>query len=304
MKTLFALLSLILCTNAFAQAKNFIVGQGSITGTYTEAFKELATACSTESLPITPAFPDGKGDGATNLEALVNSQAQAAFVRNDVIFWQGQGGQLGHIKTLFTLWPEAIHLVAKTQTAIPVKRYGVYNSTETVTLSTIYDLTGRRIAAAGANQITANVLKAQSGINYEIVPAADAKDALAKLDAGEVQAVIFTAGKPLPVLAKLNTAYKLLAIPADVAKKVSMVYSPTTLTYSNLNQAFNIPSVEAQSIFVTKVFNTPAKIKQLSELRSCFFKRLSELQDEGSPRWQSVSAKDQGKWSWYELPKK
>ena len=288
---------------AQAQSKDFKVGQGSVTGTYTEAFKELSSACSTESLPLKPAFPDGKGDGAANLEALVNSQAQAAFVRNDVIFWQGQGGQLGHIKTLFTLWPEAVHLVARTQTVVtvPGKYYGT--NQQTVTLNNIYDLIGRRVAAPGANQITANVIKAQGGINFEIVPTADAKEALEKLDSGQVAAVIFTAGKPLPVLAKLNTDYKLLAIPQDAAKKLAMVYSPTSLTYSNLSQAFNVPSVEAQSIFVTKVFNTPAKIKQLTELRACFFRRLAELHDEGSPRWQNVNAKDMGKWPWYELKK-
>jgi TRAP-type uncharacterized transport system substrate-binding protein len=249
-----------------------------------------------------PAFPDGKGDGVTNLEALVNSKAQAAFVRNDVIFWQGQGGQLGHVKTLFTLWPETIHLISKVQIPVETKNAIGWKSTSYLSLNTVVDLNGRRLAAVGANQITANVLKAQSGINFEIVAANDLKEALAALDGGQVQAVIVTAGKPAPAVEKLNSTYKLLAIPEDVAKKVGMVYRPTTLTYSNLNQAFNIPSVEADSIFVTKVFNTPAKIQQLGELRSCFYKRLDELKDEGSPRWQMVNPANQGKWAWYELP--
>jgi TRAP-type uncharacterized transport system substrate-binding protein len=301
MRILFVIAAILFASNASAQAKQFVVGQGSITGTYGKAFSELSSACSTESLPLTPAFPDGKGDGAGNLEALTNSQAQAAFVRNDVIFWQGQGGQLGHVKTLFTLWPEQIHLIAKTQTTVAVKKYG-FNTTETVTLNTISDLNGRRLGAVGANQITANVLKAQTSINFEIVPLADAKTAVEALDKGLVEAIIFTAGKPAPVVTKLNGNFKLLAIPADVAKKVAAVYSPTTLTYSNLSGAFNVPSVQAESIFVTKVYNTSSKIQQLSELRACFYKRLDELKDEGSPLWQPVDSRNHGKWPWYELP--
>lgn len=301
LKTFVALLIAIVSINAQAQAKTFVVAQGSITGTYGKAFTELSSTCSTDSLPLAPAFPDGKGDGAGNLEALTNSKAQAAFVRNDVIFWQGQGGQLGNVKTLFTLWPEQVHLVAKTQTTVAVKKYMI-NTTDTITLNTIADLNGRRLGAVGANQITANVLKAQTGVNFDIVSCSDAKDAIAKLDAGQVEAVIFTAGKPAPAVEKLNGNYKLLAIPSDIARKVASVYSPTTLTYSNLNQAFNVPSVQAESIFVTKVYNTPAKIQQLAELRACFFKRLDEMKDEGSPLWQQVESKNQGKWPWYDLP--
>lgn len=66
MKNFRILLSLAIalaCGQASAQAKQFKVAQGSITGTYGQAFGELSSACSTESLPLTPAFPDGKGDG-------------------------------------------------------------------------------------------------------------------------------------------------------------------------------------------------------------------------------------------------
>lgn len=302
MKMLIVGLLMLLSVPANAQsAKPFIVGQGSVTGTYTEAFKELASACSTESLPLTPAFPDGKGDGATNLEALVNSKAQAAFVRNDVIFWQGNGGQLGNIKTLFTLWPEAVHIVALTTSKVVVGQV-LHVGGKIKVFNTISDLANYRVGAPGANQITANVLKSQTQIPFTIVPFADGKAALAALAAGDVEAVILAAGKPLPILEKLDTNYKLLAIPPEVAKKVELVYTPTTLTYSNLNQAFNVPSVQADSIFVTKVFSTESKKAQLAELRACFLKRLAELKDEGGPRWQSVDASNRGKWPWYELP--
>ena len=302
-KIVAALIGIFLCNTTLAQSKKFVVGQGSITGTYTKAFTELSSACSTDSLPLAPAFPDGKGDGAANLEALVNNQAQAAFVRNDVIFWQGQSGQLGFVKTLFTLWPEQVHLVARTQTVVTTKGKYYGTNESTVSLSSINELNGLRLGAVGANQITANVIKAQTGINFEIVSLPGSKEAIEALDNGTVHAVIFTAGKPAPVVTKLNGNYKLLAIPADVAKKVSAVYSPTTLTYSNLSQAFNVPSVSAESIFVTKVFNTPVKVQQLSELRACFYKRLDELKDDGSPLWQNVDSKNQGKWAWYDLPK-
>lgn len=303
-KLFITLVIALFCSIASAQqAKPFKVGQGSVTGTYTEAFKELATTCSTESLPLVPAFPDGKGDGANNLEALANNQVQAAFVRNDIIFWQGQSGQLSNIKTLFTLWPETVHLVALTQSKTMVAGAGTFGRFTKAQrqFTTIQDLQGYRLGAPGANQVTANVIRSQSGINFEVVPFASGKEALAALMAGNIEAVIFTAGKPLPILQGLDTNYKLLAIPGEVAKKVAAVYRPATLTYSNLASAFNVPTVEADSIFVTKVFNTEAKIRQLAELRSCFFARLAELKDEGSARWQNVDANNRGKWAWYEL---
>jgi TRAP-type uncharacterized transport system substrate-binding protein len=297
------LIAAVLLTAVAAQAdtaKPFRVGQGSVTGTYTEAFVELSSACSTESLPLEPLFPDGKGDGANNLEALVNSKAQAAFVRNDVIFWQGQNGQLGNIKTLFTLWPETVHLLALSNSKIVVGKTLGFGGQPKV-FNTITDLAGYRLGAVGANQITANVIKSQTQIQFDIIPISDGKAAIAALAAGQVEAVLFAAGKPLPILEKLDATYKLLAIPPDVAHRVDMVYRPATITYSNLAQAFNVPTVEADSVFVTKVFNTESKRQQLAELRSCFLKRLAELQDEGSPRWQNVDANNRGKWPWYEL---
>jgi TRAP-type uncharacterized transport system substrate-binding protein len=301
MKKIFLIAAVFAFSAAAQIAKPFKVAQGAVTGTYPEAFKELAGACSTESLPLEPAFPDGKGDGATNLEALVNSKAQAAFVRNDIIFWQGQNGQLSNVKTLFTLWPEAVHIVALANSKTVVGKNWHSGGTPK-TFNTINDLNGYKLGATGSNQITANVLKSQTGIQFDVVPYSKGEAAIQALTNGEVEAIIFTAGKPLPILEKLDSNYKLLAIPQEIASRVGAVYRPTTLTYSNLANAFNVPTVEGDSIFVSKVFNTASKIQQLSELRSCFFKRLAELKDEGSPRWQSVDEANRGKWPWYDLP--
>jgi TRAP-type uncharacterized transport system substrate-binding protein len=301
MRYIFFLLALLIPFTVSAQTKQFTVAQGSVTGTYGVAFGELANACSTESLPLVPAFPDGKGDGATNLASIVDGKAQAAFVRNDVIFFNGREGQLSYIKTLFTLWEETVHLVAAVQTSVSTKKWGV-TMNDVVTLNTIYDLNGRRLGAVGANNVTANVIRSQTGINFEILPMVDAATAISALKAGQVDALIFTAGTPAPTVSKMGAGFKLLAIPPDAAKKLEMVYRPATVTYTQLTNSMGVPTVKADSIFVTKVVNTETRVKQLAELRSCFLKRLGELKDDGSALWQNVDPQNRGKWAWYDLP--
>jgi TRAP-type uncharacterized transport system substrate-binding protein len=287
---------------AFGQeVKPFKVAEGSVSGTYGAMFAEIQEACSTPQLPLEKI--DGVTDAVSNLNAVVNSQANAGFVRSDVIFFRGMGEDLSSIKTLFSLWPEEVHIVALKTTSVtkPGKYFG--SNVTQVELQSFGDLNGMKIGAAGGNVITGQVLCSQAGVQCEIVQFDDGKQVFAALDSGAVQAAVFTAGQPLANISGLSAAnHKLLPILDIHAEKLKGVYRPARLYYPKLATG-SIPTVAADALFVTRTYRTQEKIRQLGELRQCFYTKLDELKDNGrNPKWQQVDSNNPGKWAWYELP--
>jgi TRAP-type uncharacterized transport system substrate-binding protein len=132
----------------------------------------------------------------------------------------------------------------------------------------------------------------------------DGKTAMAALNAGQIDAIIFTAGQPLPILKDITGAtHKLLPFPDAMVERLKGVYRPAKLYYSKVSPSA-ISSLEADALFVTREFKTADKIKQLATLRACFYSKLDQLKDEGvNPYWQKVNPENKGTWpNWYELP--
>lgn len=308
-RTVCILLFALTAFDTSAQGKPFKVAQGSVTGTYTKAFAEFQEYCSTPDLPLEKTDAE-VSDGTSNLNALLQNQASAAFVRSDLVFFRSMSEGLSNVKTLFSLWPEQVHVLAlkesKTfrQTEVPGKYFGKNTVNQQVVFNTVADLAGAKVGVAGANEITANIIRSQSGIDFQVVPMQDGKSCMAALAAGQIDAVIFTAGQPLPILKDITGAtHKLLPFPDAIVEKLKGVYRPAKLYYSKVSPAA-ISSLEADALFVTREFKTQDKIQQLAKLRACFYTKLDQLKDEGvNPYWQKVSADNKGTWpNWYDLP--
>lgn len=283
---------MIMIGSCFAQ--QIKVATGGAKGTYSPMFKELAKECNT-----VPMIEQNTSGSVENVNLLVGNQVNAAIVQTDVIFLRAQKEDMGQIKTLFTLHPEEVHIVALTSGKKEGGIMGV--GAKEVSLNSVSDLAGRIMGAVGGSAVTAQVIRLQGEINYSIQEFNNNDEMLKALAARQVDAILLVGGAPLPLVSELGPEFKLLTFPDTLVNRLKAVYSPAMLNYSKM-RASGIQSVSTSAIFVTRDYKTVKYTESLVTLRSCMSKHLDELKETTGthPKWQQVKADDKGKWTWYE----
>lgn len=285
---------------AFASDTQLKVATGSATGTYHRMFTEFQGVCKDQIMQIEV---PSKGS-VDNMDKILGNEVNAAIVQTDVLFYRARNEDLGGIKTLFSLYPEEVHVVTASVSPIKVGGY-LGMGAKPLQLNSVADLAGQRIAAWGGSIVTAQVIRLQSEINFTVAEVADFKDAMAALNAGQVAAIIMVGGQPMSDIKSLNNAYKLLAFPEATIGKLKSVYVPAKLNYSGMGQGGSgIQSIATESLFVTRSYKTDKYVSALRDLRQCFTKNLPSLQETTGfhKKWSAVSSDNTGKWSFYEFP--
>lgn len=276
------------------------VATGASSGNYSRLFKEFSGICKDQIMQI-EAPSKGSID---NMDKLLGNEVNAAIVQTDVLFFRARNEDLGGVKTLFSLYPEEVHVIAPAVS--PIKEGGVMGvGAKPIQFNTVNDLAGRSVAAWGGSIVTAQVIRLQSELNFQVVEVADFKSAKAALDAGQVAAIVMVGGQPMSDVAALNNAYKLLSFPEVTVGKLKSVYVPAKLNYSAMGQGGNgVQTVATESLFVTRAYKTPKYVESLAALRGCFKDKLPELQETTGmhKKWASVNSDNTGKWAYYELP--
>lgn len=299
MKKILAFITAALAITAGAQQLQ--VATGSASGTYSTMFKQLAQQCAASGIPLIEKNTSGTPE---NVDMLVGNQINAAFVQPDVLYLRARTEDLGNIKTLLALHTETVHVVTKADAGY--KEGGVMGvGAKTIPFTTVEQLAGRTIGAYGGSLVTAQVIRLQSEIAFQVVPfdnEAALKEALAK---EKVDAGLFVGGQPLGTVASLGAGYKILAMAPATVEKLKGVYKPVRLNYRQMNAA-GVPSVGMEALFVTREYKTEKMTSSLAALRACALNSLDGLKETTGthPAWQSVDASNKGKWAWYELPAK
>lgn len=298
-----ACLSIVLlafCAAQPAQAQQLKVATGGASGTYSAMFKQVSASCAASGdLQMVEVNTSGS---TANVDMMIGNEINGAFVQSDVLFFRSRTEDLGSIKTLVSLHSEEIHVV--TTTAVR-KEGGVAGiGAKEVSLSTLKDLAGRKVGAAGGSFITSQVIRLQGEIPFTAIEFASNDAAIKALAAGNIDAVIIVAGAPVPLVKGLGADFKLVSIPEDVQSKLKAVYRPARLNYSNLRAA-GVSTVSVDSLFVAREYKTPKMVNSLSSFRRCFYKNLDDLKETlgNHAKWQDVKAENQGKWVFMALPK-
>lgn len=281
-----------------AQAQQLKVATGSLKGTYSQMFKEITATCGS-NLALIEQNTTGSID---NMNMIVGNQVNAGFVQTDILFYRAQNEDLSNIKTLLALHPEQVHIVAMNKTFKTGGTLG-FGGKE-FTLNQISDLAGRRVGAAGGSVVTAQIIRLQAEINYQVQEFASTSEALKALAAGTVDAVVAVGGQPLGDISNLGPQYKMLMISDSVVKKLERVYRPAKLNYSKMN-ARGVQTVATDALFVTREYKTAKMVDGLTKLRSCVASHLDDLKETTGthPAWQYVNADTKAKWPMYELKK-
>lgn len=230
-----------------------------------------------------------------NIDRLVGNKVNAAFVQSDVLWFRDKTESLGHIKTLLAMHPEQVHLLALTNSGL--KTGNIINRREVV-FTGLDSLAGYTVGATGGAVVTANVIRLQSEVPFNVVEFEKGSDVLAALTAGKIQAAVFVGGAPLGLIESMGAAYKLLPIVGPAAEKLKSAYRPATISYSKLHQSTGVPTVTTDALFVTRSYTTKHTIEALQNLRACVLRNLPDIKDTTGthPAWQKVDPDNLGKW--------
>lgn len=280
-----------------AKAQSLKVATGDPKGTYSKMFKELTNVCAT-TLTVSEVNTNGS---MANIDKLTGNEVNAAIVQTDVLKFRSNNEDLSNIKTLVALHPEAVHIVARNETFKVGGTLG-FGGKE-VSLQTVNDLAGRRVGAVGGSMITAQVIRIQAEIPYQVVEFQSNDAAFAALAKKEIDAVVAVGGFPLGSISALNSQYKLLSVPEATAAKLKSVYRPTRVNYAKIGAA-GLQTVATDALFVTRDYKTAKYVDGLSKLRACFYAHLDDLKETtgNHPAWEHVDADNKGKWVWLNLP--
>jgi TRAP-type uncharacterized transport system substrate-binding protein len=274
------------------------ISTGGTGATYSRIVKELTTACMND-IQLQETNSSGS---MQNIDRLIGNETQAALVQTDVLRYRGNTEDLSNIKTLVTLHPEQVHLIALA--APNFKEGGTLGfGAKAVTFNTISDLAGRTVVASGGSYITAQVIRLQTEISFQVLEVADAKAAIEAVNSGQAAAALFVGGAPMDNLKQLNKAHKLLSFPDTVIAKLKNVYKPATLNYSNMG-SMGVTSVSTDALLVTREFKTPAMVSSLAKFRACFNSKVPELAETTGthPAWSKMVVGAEAKWPMYNLP--
>lgn len=286
---------------AFADedSNRITVAADSSSGTYAKMLGEIVGVCNSDKLDIEQAKNGGGAPG--NLDALVNNRAQAAFLHSDVYFVNAQAdSSYAKFQTLVALYPEPIHVLALTVSKSSKLGSFAFGKQE---FSSLADLKGFKVGAAGGGVYTSRVLTGQGEGGFQVVEFNSGGDVIKALAAGDIDAAIFVGAAPLPNLEALpHGMYKVLPIGEQIASRVKGIYRPATINYSNGLTHGPVQTLAPVATLLTRKYSTPAKVAAQREFRQCFYRHLDELKDNGAPNWQSVDAQDHGVLPWYEIP--
>lgn len=279
-------------------AQQLQVATGGASGTYSTMFKQLTMVCGN-----TATLAEKNTSGSSeNVDLLVGNQVNAAFVQSDVLYLRARTEDLTNVKTLIALHPEAIHVVVRADAAVKSGGYLGVGGTSTP-ITQVEQLAGRKIGAYGGSLVTAQVIRLQSEIAYNVVSfenEAGLKDALGK---GTVDAGLFVGGAPLGTVASMGDGYRVIGMQPATVKKLEGVYRPGTVNYRKMNSV-GVPTVVIDALFVTREYKTDRMVASLSALRACALAKLDDLKETTGthPAWQTVEAGNKGKWAYYDLP--
>jgi TRAP-type uncharacterized transport system substrate-binding protein len=292
------LLAIITALSMSVQSQTLKVATGSAKGTYAAMFKELTQVCGTEVVMI-EVPSTGSMD---NINQLVGNQVNAAFVQSDVLYLRAQTEELGNVKTLLSLHNEAVHIVAMAHSG--VKEGGTMGiGAKEVVFDDLSSLANRRVGASGGSFVTAQVIRLQSQVPFNVTQYETNDLALKALLERQLDAVIMVGGAPLGSVAALSTAYKLLPIPTAMAERLKGVYRTARLNYPKMGAA-GVPTVATDALFVTREYKTAKMTDALAKFRACALTKVEELKETTGthPAWQAVDVANKGKWPWYDLP--
>lgn len=279
---------LLFAVPASAQMPSLRLAAGSEGGTYYTMGNNMATYCS----PGVTVQVQKTGGSDDNIERLTSAnKADIAIVQKDILFKRSKYNKdqaVANLLAVMPLYGEAMHLVALRTN--PANTFTDLGAVQGRLGGIVGGKAAKRVGAYGGSIESAEIIKAMTGVDYEVVPVENTVAGLAALDANKIDALLAMGGTPLLwVNEKLDRSkHKLLTFDGSM-EKVSGAYRRTNLTYTKLG-VNALPTIATDAILVTRNFSSTEKVTAVSLLRKCITTELTRMQeaDDTHGQWANV----------------
>ena len=255
-----------------AHALALTIATGSSEGTYFKIAEDMKRIAEKENIPIDVVQTNGSFD---NINLLAAGKVDLAIMQLDVlrfvteIMLKESGlNILQEAKVALNLYLEEIHIIAKNPE-----------------IRTLRQLQGKRVAVGpekSGSALTAEVLLA--GFGLKIDPVFDTPEGAAKkLGQGEIDALIFIGGAPVPAFRNLDKGFHFVAIPADSG--LEQLYPKKTIARSVYPWADEVNTYAVPSVVMTRNRSESDYVSTMQRLVLLILSEKDHLDATGHPKW-------------------
>lgn len=255
-----------------AQALGFTIATGSGEGTYFKIAQDIKRIAESEGIPIEVIQTGGSFD---NINLLGSGKVDLAIMQLDVLrfvteimFKETGLNVLQEAKVVLNLYLEEIHIIAKDPK-----------------IKTLRDLEGKRVALGpekSGSALTSEVLLA--GFGLTVTPVFDLPEtAVKKLDRGEIDALIFVGGAPVPAFRNLDKSFHFVALPADSG--LEQIYPRKKIARSIYPWTEGVDTHAVPSVIMTRNRSEQDYVTALQRLVLLILTQKEQLDATGHPKW-------------------
>jgi TRAP-type uncharacterized transport system substrate-binding protein len=255
---------------------------------YSKLFANINAVCG-DKVALTEVETEG---GLQNLTTLAANQADLGFAQLDTLQdMKSSDDGIGALQAVLPLNMNLLHIVGRTEgyRYRGERKLGGLLGGDMVTVAAdkFSDLKGLPVAVVGSARALGRVLDRRNAMGFVFVDVETDEQGLAKLNAGQVAAMLSTSGWPSGPIQKLKRDSGLRLIQFDMA--VQPPYQLVKKNYENLD-TFNHAFLAAPNLLVTRPFTASGTNgRAVSTLQTCIQKNLINLQEgQFEPAWRDV----------------
>ncbi len=255
-----------------APARALTIATGSAEGTYFRIAQDIQRISAPAGPPIEIVQTNGSFE---NINLLGSGKVDLAIMQLDVLRFvteillkQTGVNVLQEARVVLNLYPEEIHIISRNDK-----------------IRTIKDLQGKKVAVGpekSGSALTAEVLLA--GFELTVDRVFDAPEsAVKKLAGGELDALIFIAGAPVPVFRNLDSSYHFVSFPADSG--LEQIYIKKRIEASVYPWAGAVDTYAVPSVIMTRNRDDREYVADLQKLVLAILANKDRLDASGHPKW-------------------
>jgi len=271
MKVVLTLLMFLFCQPALA----LTIATGTPEGTYYQIAQDIKQIAEKEGIPVEIIQTNGSFD---NINLLGLEKVDLAILQLDVLkvtsdAMQAKAGfnVLKEIKVILNLYFEEIHVITKNDG-----------------IRSLSQLEGKKVAVGperSGSALTAEVLLTAYDLRVEKFFDAP-NDALQKLERGELDALIFVGGAPVPAFEKLDPSFRFVRLPSNPI--LEQLYQRKKIDKGVYPWAGEVETFAVPSAIMTRDRRDSEYVTLIERLLLTILSNKEKLDAIGHPKWKTA----------------
>ena len=267
-----ALLLMLLALLLHSQALALTIATGSSEGTYFKIAQDIKQIAEKEGIPIHVVQTNGSFD---NINLLAAGKVDLAIMQLDVLRFVAE----------ILLKETGLNVLQEAKVALNLYLEEIHILTKNPEIRTVQQLEGKRVAVGpekSGSALTAEVLLAGFGVKIErLFDAPEA--AVKKLSQGEIDALIFIGGAPVPAFQKLDKSFHFVALPADSG--LEQIYPKKKIAKSVYPWSDEVDTHAVPSVIMTRNRAEKDYVAAMQRLVLLILSQKESLDSSGHPKW-------------------